>query len=81
MGNTTADRAAIAHLWITDDGYAFWQQGEMATDEIGILKLGICRQSADGNGSILLTNVGQAIDPTNINQVTRLRQAQLHQGK
>src|SRR5437868_11019970 len=81
VGNTTADRATIAYLWITDDSYSFWQQGEMAADDIRILKHDICCHCPDGNDSILLMNVGQAIDPTNINQMARLRQAQLHQGK
>ena len=81
VGNTTPDRATIAHLWITDDGYSFWQQGEMAADNIRILKHDICRHCPDGNDSILLTNVGQTIDPTNIDQMAWLRQAQLHQGK
>src|SRR5947209_8053866 len=78
MGNAATNRTAIAHLWIADNRYSLYQHREMLTDQIRVFDHLVGGHGTNGDRSIILADIGKATDSSQVDQMSRLRQAQFH---
>ena len=77
MGEAAADRAAVAHLNVADIAGAFGEQSELVVQQVGGVDLMVAHRGADAYPAALLGDLAKLGDARDVDQVARLRQAQL----
>ena len=79
MGDRPADRAAVAHLRITDLAGGVGEQRDVLGQHVGALDVHVPCQRADGDVVAGVTDVGQVAQPADVDQHGWLGQPQPHQ--
>src|SRR6185295_2955395 len=80
MSQASADCSLVAHLDISNLSRAFRQQRANLAQAIRSLELIVSGHRADANLSALFANVGEVLDPAEIDEDLRRRQSKLHRG-
>src|SRR6185503_4499016 len=80
MSQAPTNCSLVAHLDIADLGGAFRQQRANLAQPIRSLELIVSSHRANANLSALFPNVGQVLDPAEIDEDLRGRQSKLHRG-
>src|SRR5579872_1809598 len=80
VSNATTDGTTVAYLWIANQRCSLRQQCETAPEQTGVLDRVVGRHGTDSDRPVLFTNVGEAANLAEINEVAGLCQAQLHCG-
>src|SRR6185503_16239386 len=80
MSQASPDGSLVADLDIANLSRAFGQQRANLAQPIRSLELIVSCHRANANLSALFANVGQVLDPAEINEDLRRRQSKLHRG-
>ncbi len=77
MAKAAADRAAVSRLPVSDRKDGLRQQRQAPLDQLRKLDRALRRHRADRQLAALLANVGQTLDPVEVDQVIRIGNAQV----
>ena len=79
VGDRPADRAAVAHLRITDVARRMSEQGNVLGEHFRDLDVAVPREGADGDVIAILADVREVGEPADVDEHAGLGEAQLHQ--
>ena len=78
VGDVAADRAAVADLRVADVAGRFGQHRTVGREHVGRRDVGVGRQRADADRAVRLGDALQFVEPADVDDDGRLREAQLH---
>src|SRR6185437_5465099 len=81
VSNAAANRAAIAHLHITDFGSSLGEQRALRAQQFRGDDLRVRDERADGDFVALFADVIHSSDPADVNDIARRGETQLHHGQ